>query len=130
MENNRPTVEVLLPISKAKVELYASLRHGDFIKLKKLLASAMIVEAKKPEADAVDQKMDVQIKGVNTDVAFDEEDMLVQVLTKAIYLEDGTQVSDIRSFVYNLEIEDGQILYAKAKEIGDTTEHTRAEIKK
>ncbi len=104
----RLTIEVELLDSGAKAVLYESLRHGDFRNLQKKLLQDIRVDIDGSRSG-----------GLNAVTAFEENDMVLEMLLKDIIDKDGSSVEDKMDFVFNLSIADGRILMAKVKEISD-----------
>src|SRR5882672_3016462 len=113
----RPTLELLLPQSKAKVVLYKYLSNGQFNDIQKsLLSNVKINMSDLSDDDA--KNAEVLKKSMNdipANLAFNQGELLQKFIIKEIYNEDGTIVltESIVQFVYDLPISDGQLLQAE-----------------
>jgi len=117
----RPTLELLLPQSKAKVVLYKYLSNGQFNDIQKsLLSNVKINMSDLSDDDA--KNAEVLKKSMNdipANLAFNQGELLQKFIIKEIYNEDGTIVltESIVQFVYDLPISDGQLLQAELTRI-------------
>jgi len=117
----KPTIEITLPKSKAKVVLYQYLSHGQFSELQRSLLSNVSVDVSKLTNDENKNKEVINdaMKSIPATVSFDEYELLQRFLIKEILLEDGTVIPGEKSnkFVYDLPIADGQFLQGKLEKI-------------
>jgi hypothetical protein len=117
---DRPTVELLLPETKAKVTLYQFVSNGQFKEIQAMFVSGVNVDL----SSAGDEDKNVLAEGMKSvpaSIAFDQQKLLAKFLIKQINLEDGTPVENMEQFVYDLSIADGQVLDEKINEIQESS---------
>lgn len=119
---DRETTTIVLPKSGAKVVMHTYLLSGEQRQVRKLAADAMRMSVKEGEAAAVED--------MSGGFALEMEDMTLQFLIKSVTLADGTEVSDIKDFVYNLHQIDGDFLYSEANRLSDQSEMDKETKKK
>lgn len=122
----RPTTSLLLPDSQATIHLYTHLVSGDYRGIQSKLLER--IKIKLDDADMDEEGL--KKKEIGADIAIQDQDITAQFLIKAISLQDGTNVNNIPDFVYNLSIEDGNILFDKVKEISHTSRLSDKDKKK
>lgn len=110
MNNDRPTVELVLPDSGAKFVLYSYLRHGDS---RKLLAA--ITDEVEVSTDT--ENKDVKVGKIMGSVAIKQEDYALELMTKEAFDKDGNKIENISDFIYNLTQKDGDTLIKKVNEL-------------
>lgn len=104
---DRSTIELVLPQSGAKVVMYEYMTTGDKRKIKRLALGATSVNVSGGET---------QMGTITGEVLADIEDVALKALIKQITTKDGTDVTDITTFIEELPSQDGDILYEKADE--------------
>lgn len=121
--DERPTVDVILPISHAKVTLYTFLRNGDFRLIQRRLADTIKFKVQRPNDG--EKPVTPELSG---GAAILEQDFTLELLTKEVIDANGNKVENISSFYYNLQISDGEALYVKVNEL--TTDSTLSSERK
>lgn len=119
--SERETTETILPESKARVELYTYITHGQYKLLQKVLLKGMKIDPNAGE----NQK----VQNISADTWFDQKDMAAEFLVKSIHQEDESLVDNIKQFIFDLSIVDGEFLDNKVEEI-DNQSNLAAESKK
>lgn len=117
----RPTIEVVLPESKAKVVMFTFLRNGDFRKIQRRLFEGVTIDLKSGS--------EPELNKLQGSTALDHQEMVLSLLISEAFLQDGSRVDSLDQFVYDLSIEDANILYAKADELSNSSKLS-AEAKK
>lgn len=110
--DERPTVEIVLPYSKAKVMLFEYLRNGDFRLIQRRLADTIKFKIEKPV-----EGEKPKVPEFSGGAAVLEQDYTLELLTQKILGKDGVEVKDVAGFYYNIRKEDGEVLYAKVNEL-------------
>jgi len=105
----RATTEITLPESKAKVVLYSYLTGGEFRDIQRRLADKVAIQVE-------DGKVR-ELQGMQASMMIDEADFTVDFLVKEIFTADGAKVEDVKTFIYNLSIDDNKFIFDKAGEI-------------
>jgi hypothetical protein len=123
--DQRQTIEVVLPECKAVVTLYKYLRNGDFRLLQKEMANSV-----KFKVQIAEEGKEPEAKEIPGSLIFEDEDRALELLTKEIKLADGTPVTDIKDFYYNLTRTDGEFIYTKANELTKASSLTAETRKK
>lgn len=118
---DRPTVEVILPRTGARVVLYEFLLNREMREVKKKLLSQAKV--------TVSENKEVKMDDFDPSITVDMQDMTIKLLIKEAYL-DGVQVEDVVAFVDNLPSDDGDVLYSQADEITRGSKLTQEKKKK
>jgi hypothetical protein len=120
---DRPTVDVTLNHSQARVVLYTYLRNGDFRTIQKRLASDIKYSPKKDDED-------IKTPEISASLVFEEQDITLELLVKEVFDKDGNQVTNIKDFLYDLRIEDGNQLYDEVNRITKDSSMTPEDKKK
>lgn len=120
---DRPTIDLLLPESKATVTLYQYVSHGQYKELQRQLIKGTKIDLSKL-GDDKEKNAEIlkdAVKDIDTEIALDQEMLLQKYLIKEVHLEDGAIVPDPILFVFNLTIADGNVLQAKLSEIEESS---------
>lgn len=102
----RQTIELVLPKSGARVILFAYLRNGDFRQIQRKIADQIKIDPANPS------KPDIKAS-----LAYDEQEFGLELLTKEVFNKAGEKIENTKDFYYDLDMSDGEILYAKINEI-------------
>ena len=116
----RPTIELLLPISGARVVLYQYMTTGQFRDLQKALVKDVQFDLSKLDPNEKDQEKtakSVEIKSISPVIGYEQEEMVLKFLVKEIIAKEGNTITDITAFVYDLPRSDGDLLYKKINEL-------------
>lgn len=111
--DTRPTQEITLPLSGAKVTLYEYLTNGQNRIIKKIAMSAIKIKVEKGK--------DPDIQQMDTSFKIDMEDQALRFLVKEIF-HSGVIVADVAGFIDNLRAKDADFLYAKINELTDNSD--------
>lgn len=110
----RPTTELILPVSKAKVVLFTYLTNGEYKNLQRELFKSIQID---PNVPMEEQK----VEKLSATLALDQTEFATKYLVKEIFNEDGTKVENVDDFIFNLRIEDGNVLSDKVRELDDSS---------
>lgn len=111
MDYDRPTVELKLPETEAVVTLYGNMTTGDYRKIQRAVMNEMKVKVNPSDPSNPD------IQDISGAVTMDQEEAVLDCLLVSATDKDGNQIENLRQFVYNLPIKDGDVLYAKVNEL-------------
>lgn len=109
----RPTIMITLPRTKAKVTLYEYLTVRDNREIKKTLLKDMQIEV---DSEGKQKQETHSFSGA---LGVDMQAETYAHLVKEIVTESGEVVSDIRAFIDDLPSEDGDVLFAEADRLTD-----------
>lgn len=123
--DERPTIEIVLPLAKARVILYQYLRNGDFRNIQRRLADTI-----KFKVETLEPGQKPTPPEFSGGAAIMEQDYTLELLTKEIIDAAGNPVTNIADFYYNIRREDGDLLYAKANELNAASRLTDESKKK
>lgn len=104
----RPTKQITLPDSGALVTLYESLTYGDYRKIQRALTDSVKISYNEGEKPRVDE--------IPASIMMDQSEMTVKFLVKEVTL-DKVIVNDLDKFIYDLSINDGDLLYKTVEEL-------------
>lgn len=121
--DNRPTEEIVLPDSQARVILYSFLTFGEKRKVKRLAYDAI-----KGTFDK--EKKDIELKDFSAAFQIDAEDLALSLLTKQIFNKDGQEVTNKKEFFDTLSDPDGDALYNKVNALTSISDLTPEAKKK
>lgn len=125
---DRPTKEIILPKSGAKVTLFSYLVNGDYEKMEELAAGFIkldFAEINKAETDEEKDKLrKEQVRRLMQDNEFQirksGEKLILRLSIKSIELKDGETwepVADIEAFLYNLQRPDYLLIEEEVNKI-------------
>lgn len=119
----RPTIELVLPESKAKVVLFKYLSNGQFNDIQKALLTNVKINVSELGDDEGKNSeiLKESMKDISAETMFSQGDFLQKFLIKEVVFEDGTILTQegagLSEFVYNLTISDGQLLNGELSRI-------------
>ena len=116
----KTTHEIILPDSQAKVVFYDFLSTGDVRKIRRAIAETMLINVK--DGDAI-------VAPISGGVGMAQEDIVLECVIKEIIYE-GAVVSDVKQFIYDLSIKDGDLIYSEANRISTDSELSKEAKKK
>lgn len=125
---DKPTIELILPDSTAKVVLYQYISSGQFKELQKVFMKNIKLDMSK-ETDSEDFVKE-SMKDIPAEIMLDQEEILHNFLIKEVFDKEGNAIQDIKGFVFDLTINDGQVLSNKLLEIEKNSNHTEISKKK
>lgn len=102
----RPTEVIQLPDSGANVTIYTYITGGQSRDLQKALLKGVNININEASKDP----KNLDLGEIPALIALEQEDMALNFLVKSIALQDGTIVTDIPKFVYDLTENDDKIL--------------------
>lgn len=106
----RPTTELTLPESKAKIVIYSFLTGGDFRKIQRQLLKDLKITEKQVQSGNF-------FEDISASVGLDQQDLVLEFLIKEATDSSGKKVENIKEFVYNLSIPDSNFLYQTSSKI-------------
>ena len=121
----RPTKDIILPDSHAKITLYESLVSGDFKKLQR-----KILENVKIDLNSENVDIPSELKDIPATVALDNQEFTLKLLVKQVSDAEGNIISDLETFLYNLSIPDSNYLEAQITEVSKASQLTPEDKKK
>lgn len=124
MNDQRPTVEIVLPDSKATFILFSYLRHGDNRKLIRKITDSINITP-----DMVEGK-NATVDKISGGIVVDQEDYALELMTKDIKDQAGNSIVDKIDFIYNLTKRDGKILIDKVNELTNASSLSEEDKKK
>lgn len=121
--DQRPTIEIVLPITQAKVILYQYLRVKDNREIKKTILGATKIEldenGKPKEGQEFSGSLGIELQALT-----------YELIVKEAYTKDGTKIESIKEFIEELPESDGDVLFAKADELTKKSELSKEAKKK
>lgn len=124
MDYDRPTEELKLTESGAVVTLYSTVTTGDYRKIQRAVMEGMKVRYNTKDPTNPD------IQDISGSVTMDQEEVVLSCLLVKIVKEDGTEVENIKEFIYNLPVPDGTALYEKVNELSANSSLSKEAKKK
>lgn len=124
---DRATIPLSLPESGATIHLYEFMVSGDYRRLqRKLLDNVRI----KLNLKSTNPKDIPDVNDVPGSITMDDQDEAVRILVQKITDKDGNPVPNIEQYIYDLPMGDGDLLFARVKEITDASRLSPADKKK
>lgn len=120
---DRPTTEIVLPISKTKVILYSYLTYGEMRKIRRKVLETLNV-------DVGADRSQIGLQSISGSVAADMQEQTLNSLIAEVYTGNGEKVEDKIAFVDNLPSQDGDHLYQKVDELTKSSSLTEESKKK
>jgi len=122
----RPTIEITLPDSGARVVLNKNLTNGEYRQIQKGLVKHIKINPNQVDPDKEGSGID--IGEIPAELAFEQQDLALKYLVKEVWIGEN-QITDVDKFVFDLSLEDGEVLYNKINEL-DASSKLSKEAKK
>lgn len=108
----KTTHELKLPDSGAVVVFYDHLTIGDVRKIRRAVADTMRIKV---------SGQDAEIEPISGSIGMEQEELVLECCVKEI-MNNGQLVTDIKDFIYNLSVADGDLVYAEVNRISTSAE--------
>lgn len=124
MDFDRPTEDLKLEESGAVITLYSNITTGDFRKIQRTIITEMKVRI--DPSNPTESK----IQDISGAVAMDEEDVVLECLLVKIVDKEGNNVENMKKFIYDLPVNDGNALYDRINAVSAKSSMEKSRKKK
>lgn len=128
----RPTTEIILPETKARVIFYCYLNTFGAREIKKMLLSTIEIDLKDVKVDG-SGKADLEsmnLSALSGSLAIDMQNEALKHLVKEVITSDGQTVSDPIAFINDLPEEDGDVVFDKVDQLSKKSRLSETDKKK